>query len=100
MIDCDCEDGVCPTTPEYTTELFPYPPNATDEQRAEVDARRRLYPVFYFPCPKCRPAQFLRWQNGCFRPNHKAATCELCIEQLGEEGARRFGKVAQGATPR
>ena len=31
-----------------------------------------------FPCPTCRPKQFARWRNGCYRPNHVPKRCRLC----------------------
>lgn len=31
-----------------------------------------------YPCPTCRPAQFARWRNGCFAPNHNRKVCQLC----------------------
>jgi hypothetical protein len=31
-----------------------------------------------FPCPTCRPDQFARWRNGCYRPGHQPKRCKLC----------------------
>lgn len=92
--DPSCDHGRRPTTPAYTEALFPITDEMTEEQQATQLWKRRLYPVFWFPCPVCRPSQFLRWQNGCFRPNHRAGQCELCQEAMGERKAQRADRGA------
>lgn len=45
----------------------------------------------YYPCPVCRPKQFLRWRAGCYKPTteHDRDTCPHCIE--AGDNRRRIG---------
>lgn len=40
-----------------------------------------------YPCPRCRPAQFQKWRNGCYRPGHVARRCKVC--NAATEAVRR-----------
>lgn len=31
-----------------------------------------------YPCPSCRPEQFLRWQKKCLEPDHNRKGCPEC----------------------
>lgn len=92
--DPSCDHGMRPTTDAYVVALFPITDDMTAEQWVAAMEKRYLYPRFYFPCPVCRPAQFLRWQNGCFRPNHRSGRCKLCQEAMGERKAQRADRGA------
>lgn len=39
---------------------------------------RRVKEAVY-PCPACRPEQFMRQQSGCYKRDHEAAKCERCM---------------------
>lgn len=98
---CDsCEHGWRYATPEYVAELFPFPPNASEEQLAAVFERRELYPDHVFPCSECRPEVFARWANGCLRPGHRASKCERCKEAMGGRSAARHDRAAARAAGR
>lgn len=94
----DCDHGWRQATPAYTESRFPYPDDATDEQRAAVDQQRRMYDSWVFPCPECRPSQFQLWAGGHLASGHRAADCETCVEAFGEKGARRMDRAAQPTT--
>lgn len=99
MTSCSaCEGGMVQVDPEGYAELqWPYPENATPEEIAQTDAKRQDGKIAYRPCGDCRPDQFARWAAGCFRTNHRAATCDLCIEAMGEKAAASHDR---GATRR
>jgi hypothetical protein len=63
-------------------ERVPVPPEA----QADLDRfeRYRAFLTSVFPCPTCRPAQFKRWRNGCYRPNHVRQRCSLCTPKMAE----------------
>mgnify|MGYP000553040861 CR=1 FL=1 len=55
-------------------------PLPTEAEQAVADqwAKYRAALNTVFPCPTCRPKQFARWRNGCYRPNHVPKRCRLC----------------------
>lgn len=91
-----CERGQVEVDQQAYAELqWPYPENPTEQQIREVDAKRRNGRVAYRPCQDCRPQQFARWANGCLRSDHRATTCDLCIEAMGEDQARLHDRGAR-----
>lgn len=94
-----CDHGWRYVTEAYVAELYPIPPNATEEQRLAVFERRELYAEHVFPCSECRPEAFARWANGCMRADHRAGKCELCTAELGGKGAARQDRAAGRLRP-
>lgn len=87
----NCEHGWRRVDPDlYGERLFPMPEGASVAQAEEVYRNRAMYGPAVFPCRDCLPSQYDRWANGCFRAHHIASKCSLCVDALGESGARRF----------
>jgi len=59
----------------------------------DLDPSRRVTESMY-PCPSCRPEQFLRWQKGCAAPNHDRKNCPECMgaEERAAAAARAKAK--------
>lgn len=89
-----CDHGWVRVDPVAYGELrWPITDDMTAEQVKAAEYRRRHYSEAYRPCEECRPGQFTRWANGCFGPDHKAKSCALCLEALGEKAATRHDKA-------
>lgn len=41
------------------------------------------------PCPACRPEQFTRYERGCFKRDHDAASCSLCQNAAPITGGKK-----------
>ena len=95
LYPCTCDgSGFVFVPPSYPGLHFPEPPapglEATEEELNQYGAhllwlreRRKAAAASVYPCRGCNMRQFVAWQAGCFRPNHRP--CATCT---GEEGSR------------